>query len=74
MSGRKQGRRRTIEITPEMIAVGVRVLSESTHGDDIRFDTDEEIVTKVYLAMSSAARSKPKATVFDSQQIVEPMT
>ena len=44
-----------IEITPEMVAAGVRAYFSR----DSRFESEDEIVTNIFIAMTRAAASSP---------------
>lgn len=66
---------KSIGVTTQMIRDGVDVLRDSDYGQQIRFETDESIVSRMYRAMHrnapvSADTSQP--TGFDTDQSEPP--
>lgn len=68
---------KSIEVTEEMIRNGVAVLRDSDYGQQIRFETDESIVSRMYRAMHrsapvSACTNQPAALDTDRSEAPSP--
>ncbi len=67
---------KVVEVTPEMTAAGVESLRMSDYGASLRFQTDEEIVQKIFVSMASkvCTPSKDEPKSFDESQTDRPIS
>ena len=53
-AGKKAG------ITPAMINAGIDVLRASDYGCELRFETDQDLVVRIYATMTAAEKCSPE--------------